>query len=213
MRYWQWALASALLASTALVSAQAADVTQQRLENAQNEPQNWLLPYGSYNSYNGSSLNQINRSNVANLKVKALTSAAIAGILRPLLSDVNVVSAPIVAKERGIVIDEVTRAAEGDYESLITLTVATEQQERWLTPLLEGQIRSCFAMTEPEVASSDATNIQCSIRREGDVYARYMVRMREMRESVRIIDQGLKHTEIMRVPLKMNEHLISLKAR
>ena len=67
---------------------------------------------------------------VANLKVKALTSAAIAGILRPLLSDVNVVSAPIVAKERGIVIDEVTRAAEGDYESLITLTVATEQQER-----------------------------------------------------------------------------------
>ena len=50
--------------------------------------------------------------------------------LRPLLTDVNVVSAPIVAKERGIVIDEVTRAAEGDYESLITLSVTTETQER-----------------------------------------------------------------------------------
>jgi len=68
---------------------------------------------------------------VAELKTKALTSAAIAGFLRPMLSEVNVVSAPIVAKERGVVIDEVSRAAaEGDYESLITLTVETERQTR-----------------------------------------------------------------------------------
>jgi len=67
---------------------------------------------------------------VANLKIRALTSAAIAGLLRPSLADVNVVSAPSIAANRGIVIEEMTRAAEGDYESFISLTVTTKDQTR-----------------------------------------------------------------------------------
>jgi D-3-phosphoglycerate dehydrogenase / 2-oxoglutarate reductase len=67
---------------------------------------------------------------VAQMNTKALTSAAVAGLLRPMLQDVNVVSAPIVAKERGIVVEETRRDAEGDYDSLITVTVVTDRQTR-----------------------------------------------------------------------------------
>ncbi len=70
---------------------------------------------------------------VSQMKTKALTSAAVAGLLRPMLQDINVVSAPIVAKDRGIMVEEVTREAAGDYESLITVTVVTENQERWVS--------------------------------------------------------------------------------
>jgi D-3-phosphoglycerate dehydrogenase len=83
---------------------------------------------------------------VAQMNTKALTSAAVAGLLRPILQDINVVSAPIVAKERGIVIEEITREAAGDYESLISVAVTTEKQTR-------GVCGTVFADGRPRIVN------------------------------------------------------------
>src|SRR5437762_9029711 len=68
----------------------------------------------------------------------------------------------------------------GNMEVLVRYGTA-EQRERWLAPLLAGEIRSAFAMTEPEVASSDATNIETRVRGAGD---EYVINGRKDRKSV-----------------------------
>ncbi|MGI9383059.1 MAG: phosphoglycerate dehydrogenase [Methyloligellaceae bacterium] len=67
---------------------------------------------------------------IAELNTRALTSAALAGVLGPLLDGVNMVSAPVLAKDRGIALEEVTRGQEGAYETYMRLTVETDRQER-----------------------------------------------------------------------------------
>ncbi|MCB1436826.1 MAG: phosphoglycerate dehydrogenase [Rhodobiaceae bacterium] len=67
---------------------------------------------------------------VGDMNTKPLTAAALAGLLRPLLHDVNMVSAPILAKERGIKVEEMRRPQEGAYETYMRLVVVTDRQER-----------------------------------------------------------------------------------
>jgi D-3-phosphoglycerate dehydrogenase len=69
---------------------------------------------------------------VAELNTKPLTATALAGVLRPLLADVNMVSAAINAKERGMRLEEVTRGQDGAFESYIKLTVRTDEYDRSL---------------------------------------------------------------------------------
>ncbi|MEM8665813.1 MAG: NAD(P)-dependent oxidoreductase, partial [Pseudomonadota bacterium] len=80
---------------------------------------------------------------VAEMNLKALTAAAVTGLMRPLLQDVNMVSAPTIARDRGIAVEEVKREQQGAFENYIRLTVRTERQERSVagTVLSDGKPR------------------------------------------------------------------------
>lgn len=88
------------------------------------------------------------------------------------LSNVEYASLAEITGWSGEIYPEVVNCAAPDTGNMETLHLfaTPEQRSLWLEPLLDGTIRSGFAMTEPQVASSDATNIECSITRNGDEY-------------------------------------------
>ena len=75
---------------------------------------------------------------VAKLNTKPLTAAAVAGVLKPMLSEVNVVNAPVVAKDRGVAIAETYRDSAENYESVIRLRVVTERNDRSVSGAIFG---------------------------------------------------------------------------
>ncbi|MEE2690666.1 MAG: phosphoglycerate dehydrogenase [Pseudomonadota bacterium] len=75
---------------------------------------------------------------VAKLNTKPLTAAAVAGVLKPMLAEVNIVNAPMVAKERGVVIAETYRDDADSFESVIRLRIVTERQDRAVVGALFG---------------------------------------------------------------------------
>src|SRR5688500_12135549 len=105
------------------------------------------------------------------------TKAKAEGLWNLFLPDVSGVSnleyAPLAAiVGRAVWASEVFTSAAADTGNMEVLRLfgTDAQKDKWLTPLLNGEIRSCFAMTEPDVASSDATNIRSSIEADGDDY-------------------------------------------
>lgn len=89
----------------------------------------------------------------AQRNLAAMTAAAVSGLLRPALAEVNLVSALAIAKERGITIDEATRSGESDYDSLIAVSVSTREGER----TLEG---SLFHDGRPRVVAADGVRVE-----------------------------------------------------
>ncbi|MEQ8749729.1 MAG: ACT domain-containing protein, partial [Amphiplicatus sp.] len=75
---------------------------------------------------------------VSKLNTKPLTAAAVAGVLKPMLAEVNIVNAPMVAKERGVVIAETYRDDADSFESVIRLRIVTERQDRAVVGALFG---------------------------------------------------------------------------
>ncbi len=94
--------------------------------------------------------------NVAQLNTKPMTAAALNGLLKPQMGDINMVSAPQIAKDRGINVEVATRDRQGAYEGYIRLTVETERQER-------GVAGTIFANGKPRIIQVKGINMEAEL--------------------------------------------------
>ncbi len=93
---------------------------------------------------------------VASLNIRPMTAAALYGVLKPTLHEINMVSAPQIAKDRGIQVETTTRDQQGAYENYIRLTVVTERQER-------GVAGTVFANGKPRVIQVKGINMDAEL--------------------------------------------------
>ncbi len=91
---------------------------------------------------------------VAKLNTRPMTAAAVAGVLRPMLAEVNIVNAPMIAKERGIAIAETYRDDAENFESVIRLRIVTERQDRTVSGALFGQTPRIVEIKDVEMEAS-----------------------------------------------------------
>ena len=93
---------------------------------------------------------------VASMNTRPMVASAVYGVMRPMMPDVNMVSAPQIAKDRGIGVEVVTREQQGAYENYIRLTVITERQER----AVAGTV---FASGKPRVIQVKNINMEAEL--------------------------------------------------
>ncbi len=96
---------------------------------------------------------------VAKLNTRPMTAAAVAGVLRPMLAEVNIVNAPLIAKERGIAIAETYRDDAENFESVIRLRIVTERQDRTVSGALFGQTPRIVEIKDVEMEASFAPHM------------------------------------------------------